>query len=406
MKTEETIIIGAGPSGTLAAIFLAQNTSNSITVFESKKPLETLLPTGGGRCNITYYETDNRELVKHYPRGEKFLLSVFSKFDVLSTIEFFESIGINTYIQDDSRVFPTSDSSKEVACVLRYLLKKYKINIKYEKVTSIFKENNLFVVQTEKNKHYYAHNCIISTGGKGNGFDIAKKLGHTIIETKSALTALQIKNSEFYSLSGLTLKNVFIEAYLNSKKISQASGDLLFTHKSISGPAVFKTSSLNTYNDFNIHNPLVLKIKLTTKTEDELLSILDNEIKQHPHKSARNIFTRIIPKRLLELLLNNSKINIEKEIIQLSKKEKNALINSLTELTIEAVKKYPGEEIVTAGGISLDEINAKTMESKLVSNLYFCGEVINVDGFTGGFNLQNCWSTAFVCAEAIKQNPI
>lgn len=397
-------IIGAGPAGVLAAIFLAQTESFEITIFDGNPPLTTLLPTGGGRCNLTYYESDNREFTKFYPRGEKFLLSIFSKFNSMDTIEFFESIGIKTYVQEDFRVFPKSESSKEVAKILNYLLNKYKIKIIRENVSELLIEDDMFLISTKNQKYLYFHNAIIATGGKGSGFALAKKLGHKIEELKAALSPLKVNNEEFYELSGLTLEKINVKAYYKGKQISQVTDDLLFTHRSISGPAVYKTSSLCAYCDFDKNSPLMLKINVSGLYEEEIELFINNSIASNPKKAIKNVFSKLVPKRLLELILQTNNIDPEKEITHLSKKEKNIIIKNLTALELSAIGRAKGEEIVTAGGISLNEINSKTMESKIVKGLYFSGEVINVDGFTGGFNLQNCWSTAFVSAEAIKQN--
>lgn len=405
MKTNKKIaIIGAGPAGALTAIFLAQKSDFDITLFDEKSPLTTLLPTGGGRCNLTYYEIDNKEFAKFYPRGEKFLLSIFSKFNSLNAIDFFESIGIDTYIQEDSRVFPKSESAKEVAKVLNYLLNKYNIKIVKENVTELLFENDMYLINTNNKKYSYFHNIVIATGGKGSGFYLAKNLGHTIKDLKAAITPLKISNEEFYELSGLTLEKVNVRAYFKGKEIARVTDDLLFTHKSISGPTVYKASSLCAYYDFSKNSPLTFKINVSNLTEEEIEVLIKETIELNPKKAIKNVFSKIAPKRLLELILKINQINPDKEITHLSKKEKNIIIKNMTALELNVIDKTKGPGIVTAGGICLDEIDNKTMESKLKKGLYFCGEVINVDGFTGGFNLQNCWSTAFVCAEGIKQN--
>ncbi len=406
MKTNKKIaIIGAGPAGALTAIFLAQTGIFDITIFDAKDPLSTLLPTGGGRCNLTYYEPDYRELAKYYPRGEKFLLSIFSKFNSLDTIQAFESMGISTFIQEDSRVFPTSESSKEVAKILKYLLSKYKINIIKENVDELLFENEMFVVSTKSLKHKYFHKTVIATGGKGSGFELAKGLGHKIIDLKAALTPLKLKDERFYTLSGLTLEDVTVTATHKNKIVSSVRGNLLFTHKALSGPVIYKTSSQCAYTDFDKNNPLTLKINISNLNEEEINAYIAKSIELHPKKNLRNVFSKLAPKSLVELIFQINNINPEKEITHLSKNEKKVIVKNLTELEVEAIGKIPGEEIVTAGGVCLNQINNKTMESKIQKGLYFAGEVINVDGYTGGFNLQNCWSTAFVCADALKQNP-
>lgn len=396
-------IIGAGPAGVLAAVLIARGLDCRIKIFDYKKPLSTLLPTGGGRCNLTYYESDFKELVKFYPRGEKFLLSVFSQFSSLDTISLFEELGIKTYIQDDSRVFPASNSAKDVADRLIKELNKNNVEIIQDKVLDITKTEDAFLIKTEK-VNYSSDFVVLATGGKGNGFKIAEKFGHTIENLKPSLCPLKIRDENFYSLSGLSLSNVLISAYFNNKKVCDTSGDLLFTHNSISGPVVFKVSALCADYDFDEKNPLNLKINVSGLSEDEIDSFINKNVKSNPNKVIKNVFSKLVNKNLLNLLLNKNSIDEDKQIVHLTKKEKELLINSLTALELEVTGRVQGGEIVTAGGISLDEINAKTMESKLIKGLYFIGEIIDVDGFTGGFNLQNCWSTAYVCSKEILKH--
>ncbi|MDD3236977.1 MAG: aminoacetone oxidase family FAD-binding enzyme [Candidatus Gastranaerophilales bacterium] len=400
---KKVAIIGGGPAGALAAIFLAQQSrAFDITVFDVKKPLSTLLPTGGGRCNLTYFEPDNRELVKFYPRGEKFLLSVFSQFNALNTIEFFESIGIDTFVQEDSRVFPTCESSKEVSKILNYLLNKYEIHVKNELVTSI-KQDNTFIIETESKK-YNSDIAIIATGGKGNGFKIAKDMGHTIIEPKAALAPLELAENEFYSLSGLTLNKITLNATFEGKKIAKVYDDMLFTHNSISGPAIFKISSICAYTNFSKEKPLKLHLNSTGLTEEEIKIYITELIEKFPNRSLKNAISQLLPHKLGNLIINKIGIDQEKRITHLTKEEKNKLAHNISNIEMNVISKSKGKEIVTAGGIALNEINSKTMESKIIKDLYFCGEVVNIDGFTGGFNLQSCWSTAFVAANAIIKN--
>lgn len=393
-------IIGAGPAGALAAILIAKKSKFKVRIFDYKKALSTLLPTGGGRCNLTYYEPDFKELVKFYPRGEKFLLSVFSSFNALDSIELFGNLGINTYVQDDLRVFPVSNSSKDVADKLIVELKKNNVEIIQEKVVTISKNDDKFFIKTDAS-NYDSDFIVMATGGKGNGFKLAENLGHKIEELKPSLAPLKLKDESFYSLTGLSLDNVKLEAYYNNKKVCETSGDLLFTHNSISGPVIFKISALCAYFDFNEDNHLTLKINVSGLSEDEIYSFLEENIKSNPNKAIKNVFSKLVNKSLLELILNNIALDSDKQVVHISKKEKQRLVESLTGLKLEVTGIVKGGEIVTAGGVSLDEINSKTMESKLINGLYFAGEVINVDGFTGGFNLQNCWSTAYICSQSI-----
>lgn len=394
-------VIGAGPAGALCAILLSRFTDLNIVIFDNKPLLHSILPTGGGRCNLSYYEPDIKELVKNYPRGEKFLLSLFSKFNVFDTISLFEELGIKTYVQDDLRIFPKAESSKKVADILIRHIEKSSIVFQNEKVSSVQKEKDSFGVATEKS-HYKFDYVILATGGRGNGFDIAKALGHKIEPLRPSLAPLGIREKEFYLLSGLTLKDIWADVYFKNSKLFTTCGDLLFAHKSITGPLVFKVSSLAAYLDFSDSEPLVLKMNISNLSEEELTQFIEDNIKSHPHKTIINTFSKLINKNLLNIILKNNNIDSEKQIVHINKREKAVLIRGLNAFELNLTARVNGGEIVTAGGVSLDEINPKTMESKILKGLYLIGEVINVDGFTGGFNLQNCWSCAYVCAKGLS----
>ena len=383
-------IIGCGAAGGFASVLLCKNPTLKVTAFDLKEPFSTLLPTGGGRCNLTYKEDDIKEFVKNYPRGEKFLLSVFSKLDSNKTRSLFKDLGIKTYVQEDKRVFPVSNSSKQLIQDLNKHLEVSNFNYKKEKVISVKKEKEIFVIKTEKGN--YEFDCVIlSTGGKGNGFDIAKQFGHKIIEPKPSLTALKIKEKYLYKLSGMSFKDAEISFKIGKKK-AVCFGDILFTHNSISGPCVFKVSALTANEDFSEENPLELTIKLIDTDRE----IIEKEIQNNQKKSVKNVFSEFAPERYVEETLIANEIDGAKQIAQIKKQEKEILINSLIGLKLHSTGRIAGSEIVTAGGVELNEVNAKTMESKLVKGLYFAGEILNTDGFTGGFNLQNCWSTAYI----------
>ncbi len=389
-RFKKIAIIGCGAAGGLASILLSKNPELHITAFDTKKPFSTLLPTGGGRCNLTFDEKDVREFVKNYPRGEKFLLSVFSKFGQEKTRELFKDLGIKTYVQDDKRVFPVTDSSQKTIATLNKHLETSNFKHIKEKVISIKKDDH-FIVESE-NKKYYFDCVIITTGGRGNGFDLAKSLGHNIIEAKPSLCAIDIKEKELYRLSGLSFKNVEAEFKLGKRKIN-CIGDFLFTHKSISGPCVFKVSAQSAYEDFNEQNPLAITFKFTQYSIDEI----EAEIKNNSKKTVKNVFSKFAPESFIKIILDMNKIDENKQSAQLKKSEKEALINSLTDFKLHAIKRIKDSEIVTAGGVDLKEIDSKTMQSKLVEGLFFAGEVVDIDAYTGGFNLQNAWSTAYIC---------
>ena len=387
-------IIGGGPAGIFCALFASEKEDNEIYIFDKQDTLKTLLPTGGGRCNLAYGEFDFKELAKNYPRGEKFLLSVFSKFSTTDTLAFFEQIGVKTYMQEDFRFFPEANSSSFVR--KRLIDKTRKNNIKNikEKVIDIKKENDKFLVSTEKN-HFVVDKLVIATGGRGQGQKFAKKLGHNIVPLRPALCSLLTKETDFFDLSGLTLKNVCASVFYNNKKITTQTGDILFTHFGISGPLSYKISSYCAYINFTPKIPLNIKIKLTE--HDNLEKSLTELINKNPQKNIINVIDTYIPHRLAEKILIKDKISPETKSGQLKKEDRLKIIKNLTEFSLNVIGVKSGEEIVTAGGIDLNEVNPKTMESKVIKNLYFCGEVLDIDGLTGGFNLQNCWSTGYIC---------
>lgn len=364
-------IIGGGPAGCFCAYFL-QNKFD-VTIFDFGSPLRTILPTGGGRCNLANAEYDFRELAKNYPRGERFLYSIFSKFSTSDTIDTFEAMGINTYTQPDMRIFPTSNSSKDVREKLLSAIKK--VHFKKERVLRI--NQNPLTIVTDMGSYRF-DKVIIATGGHA-GYDSAKFLGHKIIEPKPALTALNTTEN-MANIAGVSINNV---------KAEGMEGDILFTHKGISGPLVYKISSIKARDKF----PYELHFNLCADFD------LQELMNQNPHKSIKNLLSEYVPKSFAEHILDNP----DQKCHKIDGKTRDKILDKLHNYTLTIKSASKDGEVVTCGGVDLKEINPKTMESKIAPNVYFCGEVIDIDGFCGGFNLQNCWSTAFCAAEGIIQ---
>lgn len=397
-------IVGGGPAGIMCALCASQNIENNILIFDKNIILNTLLPTGGGRCNLAYAEFNFKELAKFYPRGEKFLYSVFSKFSTRNTVDFFNRIGINTYIQEDLRIFPETNSSKDVKnALLKQLDKKKNIKKTFAKVLSVKKLQNGFELTTDKGKHF-VNKLVIATGGKGNGHNLAKSLGHHITELKPSLSAMITREKEFETLSGISLKNIFAQVFFENKKLklpsNAAAGDFLFTHNGISGPLIYKISSYCAYINFDKNNPLKIVLNPVGQEYKEFDSLLISKLKNNAQKDILNIVSCFVPKNLAAAILQKENIKHDIKAGQLSKKDRENIAKNLTSLTFNAIATVKGEEIVTAGGVDLKEVDSKTMESKIVENLYFCGEILDIDGLTGGFNLQNCWSTGYIAGLA------
>lgn len=382
-------IIGGGPAGCICAYFLQDRFD--VTVFDKNSPLLTLLPTGGGRCNLAHAEYDFKELAKNYPRGEKFLYSVFSKFSTVDTLEFFKNIGVETYTQENLRIFPTSNSSKDVR--EKFLKALDKVKFVKEEVTVIARSDSNVAIQNCNTKktgllHFVRNDCacqivtntasyntdyvVIATGGHAS-YELIKNIGHKITEPKPALTGLRTKE-DFSSLAGVSVN------------------DILFTHKGVSGPKIYEISSLKARDNF----PYKLSFDFIGEID------LQKELNSSPHKSIKNLLSEYVPKSFGEFVLNSLKIPADTKCHAIDGKTRNKISDKLQNFEITVAGTVPDGEVVTSGGVDLKEVNPKTLESKLCKNIYFCGEVLDIDGFCGGFNLQNCWSTGFVCAESIK----
>lgn len=372
-------VIGTGPAGCICAKFLS-DAGIDVTVFDKGKFLRTLLPTGGGRCNLANAQYDFKLLAKNYPRGEKFLYSVFSKFATDETLSFFKSLGIETYTQDDNRIFPISNSSSDVR---KKLLKSIKCKFVSEEVLKISPQ---YKIKTNKSEYFF-DNVVVATGGHA-GFGILKELDISIIPPEPSLVGLVTKE-DFSSLAGVSIKNVKAESGKN-----KFCGDILFTHKGLSGPLIYTISSILA------REKMPYKIYLKFAQDFDFQKMLND----NPHKEIKNLLSQFIPKSFAHHLLDYSKINPDLPCYKINGSMRDLIYKNLTGFEVTVCGKIPDGEVVTCGGVNLNEINPKTMESKKYKGLYFCGEVLDIDGFCGGFNLQNCWSTGFVCADAIINN--
>ncbi len=369
-------IIGAGASGCLCAYFLLKK-GLAVTLFDKGSSLRTLLPTGGGRCNLAYAEFDPKELAKYYPRGEKFLYSVFSKYGTAETLETFENMGVKTYVQENGRIFPELNSAKEVRNTILNKIKD--ANIIREEVLEIKKIEKGFKLKTNKAEYFFSH-VILAIGGH-SGLNLIKDLNIKTIEQKPSLVGLNTRES-FKNLSGTVIKNVSCEGF---------NGDILFTHFGISGPLVYTISSKKAFDN--------MPYKLCIDLAPELIDLQD-ELNNNPHKEIKNILNKYLPQRVVSFILKN--IDETTKAHKIDGKTRDTILKKIHHFEIEIIGTNKGEETVTAGGIDLDEINPKTMEIKKIPNFYAIGEILNIDGLCGGFNLQNAWSTAYVCAQSLS----
>lgn len=409
----KVIIIGGGPAGMLAAISAAKE-SNEIILLEKNNSLgRKLLITGKGRCNITSsIEID--EFIKNIPGNGRFLYSAFQNYTNQDIIDLIESNGIKVKEERGNRIFPVTDKAEDVLNCLIKEMKKYKnIEIKTgKKVETILTENGeVLGVKLESGEKIFGSKIILATGGKsypvtgsdGDGYKMAKSLGHTIEKIRGSLVPLTGDEKLCQSMQGLSLRNVkiTIKDIEKNKKIYDDFGELLFTHFGVSGPTILSSSAhLLRYKEIDRlfkESKVKLYIDLKPALSNEELDLrIRRDFEKIKNKEFKNSLEKLLPKKMIPAILDLSGIDINKKVNSITKEERQKLVELLKNFEINIDGFRPVEEaIVTAGGISIKEINPKTMESKLVKGLYFAGEIIDVDAYTGGFNLQIAYSTGY-----------
>lgn len=363
-------IAGTGPSGIYCALQLIEEFNKTgqnnyqITLFDPLETLATILPTGNGRCNLAYAENDFKKLAAFYPRGEKFLYSIFSRYSTRETLEYFEKIGIKTYEQPDKRIFPISNSAK---------------NVRMQMISELKKSKNVKIIKKSvKNKEDLdKFNIIVLATGSKDRYTLAEQFGHTVIPFKPALCGLKVKEITPQFPTGVSFNT--------------DEGGIIFTHQGISGPAIFKITSINANKSF----PYTVKIPIINPEE------LFGAIHKWPKKSFLNVVSSFVPRALAVYILERHNINGVKQACHASKAD----IEKLKILEFTALSPDGKGEIVHAGGVLLDEVD-KNCKSKIAPNLWIIGESLNIDGFCGGFNLQNCWSGGAIAAQDIVKSAL
>ncbi|MDO9399452.1 MAG: NAD(P)/FAD-dependent oxidoreductase, partial [bacterium] len=372
-----------------------------------------LLTTGHGRCNITNMMADNKENINVYGKNFKFLFSVFNKFSVIDTINFFAKIGITTKVEDYYRVFPKSDKAKDVqSALIKYLEKnnvETMLNTEVKEIITV--DNKIEKVILKNNKEIFSKNFIICTGGKsytetgstGDGYKWLAKLGHNIIKPRPALTPIIVEEKIVKDLEGLSLKNIKISIFQNNKKIISRIGEIIFTADGLSGPAIIDLSSCI---GSLLPTPVVLQIDFQPEMEFiELEKKLQNDFHHSHNKMFKNYLISLVPPKLVPIIIKLSGINELKQVSSITKEERQALVFAIKRftLTVKELKSF-NKAMLTAGGVDVKEVDPKTMRSKLYQNLFLAGEILDLDGPTGGYNLQICWSTGFIAGESANQN--
>ena len=409
----KVIVIGGGPAGMMAAITSAEQ-GNDVVLIEKNNVLgKKLLITGKGRCNITS-SLNMDEFIKNTPGNGKFLYSAFNSFTNKDIIHFIENQGIKTKVERGNRVFPFTDKAQDVVNCFAKKLKELNVRICLNTlVKDILTDNNKAIGVKTNNETIKADKIILATGGKsypltgstGDGYKFAKKLGHTITELKPSLVPLVTYEEELHtSLQGLSLKNVEIKLVdiSKNKEIYNDFGEMLFTHFGVSGPIILSASShlIRYKNIYELLKNKQIKLIIDFKpalSREKLNQRILRDFEEEKNKSFKNSLDKLLPQKLIPEIINKSNIAPNKQVNSITKEERENLLKIIKQFEVTIKNFRPIEDaIITAGGISIKEINPKTMESKIIKDLYFAGEIIDVDAYTGGFNLQIAYSTGYV----------
>lgn len=415
----KVIIIGGGPAGMLAAITSAQN-GNETTIIEKNNRLgKKLLITGKGRCNITS-SIDISNFINNIPGNGKFLYSAFQNYTNKDIINFLEKNGVSVKEERGNRIFPKSDRSLDVEKAFEREITKLHINVKLNsKVTKIMVKNNKvegvkYLNSEDIEKTLYADKIILATGGAtypltgstGDGYKMAEQLGHTVTKIKPSLIPLTASKGSIKTcqeLQGLSLRNVAIRLMdaEKSKKIYEDFGEMIFTHFGVSGPTILSSSAhllrYKNVEELLANGKIILEIDLKPALSEQQLDLrIQRDFSANKNKEFKNSLDALLPQKLVPVIVDLSGIDEDKKVNEVTKEERLKLVELLKKFTVTISGFRPLEEgIITAGGISVKEINPKTMESKIVEGLFFAGEIIDVDAYTGGFNLQIAYSTGY-----------
>lgn len=417
----KVIVVGGGPAGMFAAYFAAKN-GHKVTLLEQNEKLgKKLYITGKGRCNITN-ASDMEELFKNVCSNPKFLYSAFYSYTNEQVVDFFESYGLRTKVERGNRVFPMSDHSSDVIATLSKALKDVGVEVRlYTKVkellTSEVSDGNeiesqpmISGVVLDNGERIQADAVVLATGGisypstgaTGDGYRFAEKTKHRIVEPTPSLVPFETKEAWVRELQGLSLKNVAIKIVNGKKVLYEDFGEMLFTHFGVSGPMILSASAAMKPDSFK-EQPIAyidLKPALDVDTLDKRIL---REFDEAKNKQYKNSIQKLLPGKMVPVIIELSGIDPDKKVNEISKEERKNLVNLLKALpiTITGLRGW-NEAIITKGGISVKDVNPSTMESKKVKNLYICGEVLDLDAMTGGFNLQIAWSTGYLAGNSIE----
>ncbi|MGN0633326.1 MAG: NAD(P)/FAD-dependent oxidoreductase [Oscillospiraceae bacterium] len=408
MKSD-AVIIGAGASGLMCAVQAAWSGREVIILEHEKTPARKLNITGKGRCNVTN-NSDVATIMANIPRNSKFLYSALSRFDAFDTMAFFESLGVELKTERGTRVFPVSDKAQDISGALINAAKDAGVRFVHDEAKELIIEDGRAVGVKGRNTEYFADSVIVATGGLsypktgsyGDGYKFARQAGHSVTELCGSLVPVEMYGNDCARAMGLSLKNCALTVTDNEKgrEIFSQLGEMLFTHFGMSGPLVLSASAhMENITKGKYTFSVDLKPALDDKKLDERILRDFSEI---PNRDFSNSLGRLLPASIIPIIVDRSGIPPYKKVNQITKEERAALCRTIHSLDFDVKGLRPvSEAIITRGGVDVKEISPKTMESKLVGGLYFIGEVLDADGYTGGFNLQIAFSTAYACAQSI-----
>ena len=406
----KVIVVGGGAAGLMAAVSAAQNGAEVMLLEKNNRLGKKLLITGKGRCNVTN-TAPLQEFVKNIPGNGRFLYSVFSKFFNWDIRSFFEELDVPLKEERGGRIFPVSDKAIDIVNAFEKILHRLAVQIKLNESVKFLKVDNNKVtgVITEEDKLYEADAVILATGGSsfpgtgstGDGYRMAKQIGHTIEDLFPALVPLECEEDWVKNFQGLSLRNVNLKVLVDGDVKKEMFGEMLFTHFGVSGPIILTLS-----RDIAkwLREGKIVELSLNLKpalTKEQLDKRICRDFEKYSRKQIKNALGDLLPSKMISTVIDLAFIDENKFVNQISKAERERLVDLLQDMMMTVTKTRPlSEAIVTAGGISTKEINPKTMESKLIKDLYCVGEVVDVDAFTGGYNLQAAFSMGFVAGEA------
>ena len=402
-KRKDIIIIGGGAAGFFAAINIAEQHPNlSVAILErGKEGLQKVKISGGGRCNVTHAEFRPSELILNYPRGEKELLGPFHRFMTGDTISWFEERGVELKIEEDGRMFPVSNSSQTIIDCFLNEVKRLNVEVSYShSVKSINAREHDFIIETSQGV-IECNRLVVATGSNPKVWDLLEDLGHTIVQPVPSLFTFDIKDKRIKTIPGVVAKDVDVKV-LGTDLISE--GPLLITHVGMSAPAILKLSAFGAVELAKLNYNFKIEVNFIRQDFETCINQLKDFKLEFAKKTIINSAQFDLPKRLWGQLVLASNINETERWADINKQQLENLSKQLTEAVFQVTGKSTfKEEFVTAGGVDLKEVNFKTFESKRIPNLYFAGEVINVDAVTGGFNFQNAWTGAYIISQSIAK---